>query len=94
MRFLTAITALSGLATALPRPTEDLKARELILVESYNAAVESLEARGWKSGDGATANELVDGGACPSAIFIHARGTTEGGNLVSSLALLASYIST
>lgn len=88
MRFLTAITALSGLATvnALPNPkaSEELKARELILVESHKAALESLEARGWKSGEGGTANELLDGGACPSVIFIHARGTTETGNLVCS----------
>ncbi|KAK3984668.1 cutinase-domain-containing protein [Cladorrhinum sp. PSN332] len=84
MRFFTAVAALSSLAAALPSPLEDLRQRELILVESHKAAVESLEARGWKSGEGATANELLDGGACPTTIFIHARGTTEGGNLVSS----------
>ncbi|KAM7210573.1 family 5 putative carbohydrate esterase [Rhypophila decipiens] len=94
MRFLTAITALSSLATALPNPqaAEELRARELILVESHKAALESLEARGWKSGEGGTANELLDGGACPSVIFIHARGTTETGNLGTMGQTMAKYL--
>ncbi|KAM7184531.1 family 5 putative carbohydrate esterase [Naviculisporaceae sp. PSN 640] len=94
MRFITAITALSGLATALPNPqaAEELKARELILVESHKAAVESLEARGWKSGEGGTADELLTGGACPSVIYIHARGTTETGNLGTMGQTMAKYI--
>ncbi|KAK4160730.1 family 5 putative carbohydrate esterase [Cladorrhinum sp. PSN259] len=94
MRFFTAVTALSSLVTALPNPlaADELRARELILVESHKAAVESLEARGWKSGEGATANELMDGGACPSVIYIHARGTTEGGNLGTMGDTMAKYL--
>ncbi|KAK4222440.1 family 5 putative carbohydrate esterase [Podospora fimiseda] len=89
MRFFTAVTALSSLVAALPSPLEELKTRETILVESYKAAV---EARGWKSGEGGTANELLDGGACPQAIFIHARGTTEGGNLGTMGNVMGLYL--
>ena len=42
MRFLTTITALSGLATALPSPIEDLKTRELILVEGLETGGEDF----------------------------------------------------
>ncbi|KAK4184184.1 family 5 putative carbohydrate esterase [Podospora australis] len=83
MRFFTAISALSTLAAALPTGTvvEDIRVREL--VESHAQFLETIEARGWKSGAGETANELLDGGACPPVIFIYARGSTEGGNLGS-----------
>ncbi|KAK0732474.1 cutinase-domain-containing protein [Apiosordaria backusii] len=79
MRFFTTVTALTGtLVAALPSPLDQIRSREL--VESHRQTMETLEARGWKSGS-ATANELLDGGPCPKVIFIYARGSTEGGNL-------------
>ncbi|KAK4202985.1 cutinase-domain-containing protein [Triangularia verruculosa] len=81
MRFLATVTALTGtLVAALPSPLDEIRTREL--VESHRQTMETLEARGWKSGSAATANELLDGGPCPRVIFIYARGSTEGGNLV------------
>ncbi|KAK4647363.1 uncharacterized protein QC761_0000170 [Podospora bellae-mahoneyi] len=82
MRFLATVAALTGtLVAALPSPLDEIRTREL--VESHRQTMETLEARGWKSGEGATANELLDGGPCPKVIFIYARGSTEGGNLGS-----------
>ncbi|KAK4227892.1 family 5 putative carbohydrate esterase [Podospora fimiseda] len=78
MKFLTAITALASVVSALP--TEDVRARQLI--ESHEQTMEYLKARAWDT-TGETANELLDGGACPPVIWIYARGSTEGGNLGS-----------
>lgn len=76
MKFIAAVAAFAGLTSALP--TASSYAEEIRSWELLETHTRLLEAR--QSSE--TRNELQDGGACPPIIFIYARGSTEGGNLV------------
>jgi len=75
MKLLTSVALLAGLVAGLPNRIEEI--RSLGLLEEYSKA-QSIHARASSE----TRNELQAGGTCPPVIFIYARGSTEGGNLV------------
>jgi len=85
MKFLAAFATLAGLTSALPTAIDH--AEEIRSWELLETHTRLLEAR--QSSE--TRNELQAGGACPPIIFIHARGSTEGGNLVRTY-LLPNYL--
>lgn len=83
MRFLTTIVAFTGLVTALPSRIEEIRSLDLLEDLSKKQTLETRQSS-------QTRNELQTGGNCPPIIFIYARGSTEGGNLVGAEYLLQS----
>jgi len=80
MKLLSAIGTFAAVASALPSNI-DRRNEEIRSWEIYDTHPAFLAARQSST----TRNELQQGSAsaCPPVIFIFARGSTEGGNLVS-----------
>lgn len=89
MKFLFSIVLLASIAAAAPAPVA-VPAPAPVLVPA--PATVDLEQRQSSN----TRNELEQGSAsnCPDGILIFARGSTEGGNIVSPSTGQKAYTST